>query len=588
MSHNDVTNFTAGPIRIIVDDEMVVIIFFCHFFLGIVESGLNGLFVIGFSFAQTFFQFVGGWRGDENGYCLGGKGFFQGVGALDVDIQEQGVSHLYTRYYEVPGGSVEVAVDLRPFDQFSLIPFFQKFFFGDKKVVLSVDFLNTFFSGGVGNGPAQSINFLFDFLDEGGFARARGADNNKHFSFAINVHTGKLTQILSRGQKCVTIWNMGQGRFLNIGRSGFTLMGTIITAGMMGGLSLLLAELTKKQHIVQRKAETELEITSMMSRMVRTLYRGEACNRTIGIGQPITNGVSIPSIKDEDGKVIFNKTDKYGNGLLKIDSMTLRNVRTSGNSREMELEVVLSKESKAISAFKKATRKLPLSAEVSGGTNNLLNCHYTGENLNQVISDVVSKDIDPFLTDKANTAKEELCTMMGGTYSSSSTPPCSFSGTFPSALSNIEKASHFVPPIVTTRSNCPCDTDEYICAKRGRDLVSRGFLLGQMHQYVCGIKPGSKRANRSYPMGSVCYLRDAAHRYHSVTSTTSCAEAQSDAKAAADPGNLATRVMGNGYAGKIYCDDDCTFDGSKYTIGCRLYPKGTTTRCEFECTTPCP
>ena len=38
-------------------------------------------------------------------------------------------------------------------------------------------------------------------------------------------------------------------QFFALGREGFSITGVIMAAGMMGGLALFLADMTKKQHV---------------------------------------------------------------------------------------------------------------------------------------------------------------------------------------------------------------------------------------------------------------------------------------------------------------------------------------------------
>ena len=390
---------------------------------------------------------------------------------------------------------------------------------------------------------------------------------------------------------------MGNRNFLNIGNSGFTLMGVVITAGMMGGLSLLLAELTRKQQVVQKKAETQLEITSMMSRIVRTLYDEDACNYTLGVGQPINNGRDIDFIKDKNDNAIFNKTDKYGNGLIRIKSLKVTNVRTSGTpatSGELELELVIKKENKAITGSNEATRKLPISVKLASG--NLVSCHYTGEDLAQIVSDVVANDIDPLLTSKVDQSYESICTMMGGTYSSSSTPSCSFSGTLGSSPSDVERGQHFEPPIVATREPCFCDTDEHICIRNSSIFSSHTSVFDFYQRYAgvtrtqlgCGIKLGSGSPSPVADNSKACYLRSYDHPYQSGTSDNSCAEAKTAAIALADPNGQASNIvmydLPRGYPqAKVFCEEDCSLSGSTYTMRCRFFVRGAAYRCRYTC-----
>ena len=365
-------------------------------------------------------------------------------------------------------------------------------------------------------------------------------------------------------------------------------MGSLISVAMMGGLALLMAKLTKQQYGIQRKAETQFEISALFNSIVRNLYNGEACNRTLGVGTPISDGRSIDYIRNEEGDIVFESGETYGNRLLQIDSMSLENTRISGTGGEVGLKVVLLKLSKAITGHNQVERIFPISVDVVagvGGVNNLSNCYIKGENLFQVVNDVVNNNIASFFNLKAATAKGRFCTMMGGTYNFI-TKACSFAGTLPDPVTDgdsdstssndLDSMRHFDPPIDTPEGPF-CGLPEYICMPQS------------VHPSVndCGIKAGSLVWNPVRYNRSACYIPDAAHDYQTATDT-SCERAKEEAERLADPGNLATTsstILPSGHQeGRIYCDPDCSADDSgNFTMRCRLYLRGKAFKCSYQC-----
>ena len=105
-------------------------------------------------------------------------------------------------------------------------------------------------------------------------------------------------------------------------------MGALAAAGILGGLAMVFAQLTKQQMQAQ-KAETGVEIVSQ--RVVRTLYDGKACINTLGAGKNIAPGASFPldAIKNKDDQVVYQaltadpNAPSYGNRLLKVASLKL-------------------------------------------------------------------------------------------------------------------------------------------------------------------------------------------------------------------------------------------------------------------------
>ena len=215
---------------------------------------------------------------------------------------------------------------------------------------------------------------------------------------------------------------------VRVGNGGFSLVGSLVAAGLMGGLALLLANMTKQQHAVQKSTETHFEVNSLLDIMVRTLYNGDACKHTLGDGVSVTDNRSINFVKNKDGGVVFNTTDNYGNNLLRIESMTLKNTAITGTSGAVDIRVVILKLSKSIKGYKKVVKDLPITFKVAAGSTNLSSCHHTVENLDQVVTDALSNQVAPLVDTKLNEVIRQLCPVFGGTYDTT-TQSCSRTAT---------------------------------------------------------------------------------------------------------------------------------------------------------------
>ena len=67
---------------------------------------------------------------------------------------------------------------------------------------------------------------------------------------------------------------------------GFSIVGVLIAAGMMGGLALFLADMTRRQHTTQRQAETGTEITQLQHKILSVFYDGDSCPQTMVLPSP--------------------------------------------------------------------------------------------------------------------------------------------------------------------------------------------------------------------------------------------------------------------------------------------------------------
>ena len=187
-------------------------------------------------------------------------------------------------------------------------------------------------------------------------------------------------------------------------RRGFSIVGVIVAAGMLGGLALFLANITREQHVTQRKAETGVEITALHRKILSVLYDGEACTVTLGPDSFLPLGTSTRSLtqlKNKAGTAVV-ETGVEVNNLLEVESITLKNARGStGLTREVDMEFVIKKTSKAITGYDKHVKTYPLTVELKSLPNTIARCHHT-------------------LDAKEEGIKEAMCIGLGGAFAAAS------------------------------------------------------------------------------------------------------------------------------------------------------------------------
>ena len=165
-------------------------------------------------------------------------------------------------------------------------------------------------------------------------------------------------------------------------------MGVIIGAGMMGGLALMLAQMTKQQHQLQKKAETGVEVVALSQRIMRTLYDGDACMQTLGTGTAIDTTAGAPplnvgAIKNKNGRDIVVTGDTYGNRQLKVSSIRVTDPIRTGDTAEAKLRVVMERTSRAYKGEKTVTKDfdLTLNLDTSANPPTLVGCATGGGEL---------------------------------------------------------------------------------------------------------------------------------------------------------------------------------------------------------------
>ena len=144
------------------------------------------------------------------------------------------------------------------------------------------------------------------------------------------------------------------------------MVGVLVAAGAMGGLALFLADIARKQHVIQKQSETGAELTTLHNRVISILSDGEACKETLGgvaIPPPSTPPPPAPTItqlKNRKGRVVLT-TGSSGNRLVRLNSVKLENIQPPGGSSTREVDVVVEFEklSRAITGQKTVTKTIP-------------------------------------------------------------------------------------------------------------------------------------------------------------------------------------------------------------------------------------
>ena len=188
------------------------------------------------------------------------------------------------------------------------------------------------------------------------------------------------------------------------------------SVGLMGGLFLILAQLSRQQLNIQKKSEADIAITELSLKINHLMQKKQSCTNTLGEGIILTAGTTIPlnKIKNDFGQDVFVKAvpgdnTTYSNGLLKVSSLELGDIVIENNMAELNLNVVFEKVGKTTGGYKKVVKKFPLSVELNSN-NQVLYC---------------TSHMDATLA----ATKMELCADMGGAFDDNT-------GTCSSAVAN--------------------------------------------------------------------------------------------------------------------------------------------------------
>lgn len=170
---------------------------------------------------------------------------------------------------------------------------------------------------------------------------------------------------------------------------GFTLVSTIVAAGLMGGLAVALLNLTEQQNKVTKSGEEKLEIISAISMINNYISKEENCTESVRNNIMETDQVTIKQVKS-DGTIV----DRYGHGQsisnrLKISSIILKNENSIPDGEFGAISMLVQfKEKKSSKTY---LRKINLFGKVNG--NQVSECSSIEENR---VVDILNKACDSF------------------------------------------------------------------------------------------------------------------------------------------------------------------------------------------------
>ena len=192
---------------------------------------------------------------------------------------------------------------------------------------------------------------------------------------------------------------------------GFSMVGVLTAGGLMGGLSLFLAQMAKEQHKTQKRAETGVEITALSNLVVNTLSDGVACKNTVesgGSAPAISPGaaVTVPELRGKGtplsaSRILLESGKTYGNRLVKISSMrlvvpagaTIVDDQTGG-----DFEVVFERVSRVYTGQKTVTKSFPVTLELDP-SNSFKGCRSTFDSVAMEVKKKICSELGGVWTD---------------------------------------------------------------------------------------------------------------------------------------------------------------------------------------------
>ena len=203
---------------------------------------------------------------------------------------------------------------------------------------------------------------------------------------------------------------------------GFSIVGVLVAAGMLGGLSLYLATVTRQQHVTQRKAETGAELVELHHKIIAVLYDSDACLATLGKGNILQVG-PLNKLVNKGNKTMLAIGDEI-NRNLKVENMEIENIANAGpQSKQAEIKVTLKKLGVANAGVITEKRfKITVELDTAG---KITRCHHTLDSKEHGIKTSMCEDVGGEMVSVPGSPTTEctltnvykmFCENLGGTY----------------------------------------------------------------------------------------------------------------------------------------------------------------------------
>ena len=205
-------------------------------------------------------------------------------------------------------------------------------------------------------------------------------------------------------------------------------MGVIVAAAMMGGLALMLAQMTKQQAVTQRKAETGLDMNQLHHRILGVLYDGDACLKTLTEGtDSVHNGRTLQKLLNKGGKTVVERGQDI-NRTVRVEKMVIQGIPSprTGQTEEGHLIITIKKLGVANEGMGDIIKKFPLTLELeSASSNKLVRCHHTLDSKEHAIHTNICKSLGGEMESRGSPTTEctltnvykTFCESLGGVYS---------------------------------------------------------------------------------------------------------------------------------------------------------------------------
>src|SRR5580704_3667284 len=202
LSGNDCLQSVAGLLKLVVDQNVVILVVILDLAAGLFQAALDHSMRIFAALAQAPFQSLAvGWQYENaDGF---GKFLFDLRGSLHVDVEQEIVALLLGLAQETPRRAVVIlSVETGVFQEFVGGDHLLKFLARDEVVLLAILLASTQGSRGVGDREIETRCHREQYIDQGRFSRSGGCGDDVDDRFVRSIHSRVIHSQIGHSRFC--------------------------------------------------------------------------------------------------------------------------------------------------------------------------------------------------------------------------------------------------------------------------------------------------------------------------------------------------------------------------------------------------
>lgn len=172
-------------------------------------------------------------------------------------------------------------------------------------------------------------------------------------------------------------------------QKGLSLVELMIVIGALGGVALIVAQISKQQITNQVRSETKFENLELKRLISTTLYDRQACQKSFA---GVNIGSTLNEIRNAAGSSLYKVGDVLSGAIKITEFKTFHKLDNGDGTHQMDLKVTLENQKK-IATLNLPVLTIPLKVSATSPTGAITDCTTEGSHYVRKSGDTMSGDL---------------------------------------------------------------------------------------------------------------------------------------------------------------------------------------------------